>query len=137
LRLEAGLLLHGNEIDENTTPIEAGLERFVRFDKEYVGAGVLRRQQAAGVERKLVGLRLPGRSAPRPEYPILDKGREIGRITSGSYSPTLGTSIAMGYVLVRHATPGQGVDLDIRGRLARAEVVLLPFYTRSRRSQTK
>ncbi len=145
LRLEAGLLLHGNEIDENTTPIEAGLERFVRFDKMYSGAGVPRRQHEAGVERKLVGLRLPGRSAPRQGYPILDQGREIGRITSASYSPTLDTSIAMGYVLVRYATPGQGLDLDIRGRIARAEVVPLPFYTRPytgphtrpRRSQTK
>jgi len=137
LRLEAGLLLHGNEIDENTTPIEAGLKRFVSFDKEYSGAGILRRQHEAGVDRKLVGLRLPGRSAPRPGYPILDQGREIGRITSGSYSPTLDTSIAMGYVLVRYAAPDQELDLDIRGRIARAQVVPLPFYTRPRRSQTK
>jgi aminomethyltransferase len=137
LRLEAGRLLHGKEIDDKTTPIEAGLERFVRFDKEYSGAGVLRRQHEQGVERKLVGLRLPGRSAPRQGYPILDQGREIGRITSGTYSPTLDTSIAMGYVLVRYATPGQGLELDIRGRIGRAEVVPLPFYTRPRRSQTK
>ncbi len=137
LRLEAGLLLHGNEIDDKTTPIEAGMERFVRFDKEYAGSGVLRRQHERGVERKLIGLRLPGRSAPRQGYPILDRGREVGRVTSGTYSPTLDTSIAMGYVLVRHDTPDQGLDVDIRGRIARAEVVPLPFYTRPRRSRTK
>ena len=135
LRLEAGRPLHGHEIDENTTPIEAGLERFVRFDKEYVGAGVLRRQQQEGVKRRLVGLKAPGRSAPRQGYPILDEGREIGRVTSGSYSPTLDTSIGMGYVLERYAAPGRQVGVDIRGRVLPAEVVRLPFYTRPGRQQ--
>ena len=133
LRLEAGLALHGHEIDEIVTPIEAGLERFVRFDKEYIGAEVLRQQHEGGVEKKLVGLTAAGRSAPRQGYPILDEGHEIGRITSGSYSPTLDTSIGMGYVLVRYATPGRHLDLDIRGRILPAEVVPLPFYTRPRR----
>ena len=130
LRLEAGLPLHGHEIDEQTTPIEAGLERFVRFDKEYVGSPVLRQQHEEGIDRQLVGLKVPGRSAPRPGYPILDQGHEVGRTTSGSYSPTLDTSIAMGYVSVRYANPGTVVDLDIRGRISRAEVVPLPFYSR-------
>ena len=133
LRLEAGLPLHGHEIDEETTPIEAGLERFVRFDKEYIGAGVLRQQNDEGVERRLVGLTVAGRSAPRQGYALLNQGEEIGRITSGSYSPTLDTSIGMGYVLVRYATPGRKLDLDVRGRILPAEVVPLPFYTRPRR----
>jgi aminomethyltransferase len=133
LRLEAGLPLHGHEIDEHITPIEAGLKRFVRLDKEYIGARVLRQQQQEGVERRLVGLTMPGRSAPRQGYLILDDGREIGRITSGSYSPTLDTSIGLGYVLERYAAPGREVDLDIRGRILPAKVVALPFYTRPRR----
>lgn len=132
LRLEAGLPLHGHEIDEETTPVEAGLERFVRFDKEYVGSQVLRQQHEEGIDRQLVGLRVPGRSAPRQGYLILDESREVGRTTSGSYSPTLDTSIAMGYVLGRYANPGTVVDLDIRGRISPAEVVELPFYSRSR-----
>ena len=136
LRLEAGLPLHGHEIDGNTTPVEAGLERFVRFDKEFLGSAVLQQQRRTGVGRSLVGLKLPGRSSPRAGYPIFDRGLEIGRITSGSYSPTLDISIAMGYVLVRYATPGQPVEVDIRGRSARAEVVTLPFYSRPRRSET-
>ncbi len=103
LRLEAALPLHGHEIDQNTTPIEAGLERFVRTDGEYIGAAALTRQREHGTEKKLVGLTRPGRSAPRAEYPISVDGQEVGQITSGSYSPTLDTSIAMGYVLVRHA----------------------------------
>ena len=136
LRLEAALPLHGHEIDQSTTPIEAGLERFVRFDKTYVGSDVLLKQREQGVARRLVGLKLPGRSAPRPGYPVLDQGQEVGKITSGSYSPTLDTSIAMGYVLVRYAAPGQELDVDIRGRAARAEIALLPFYTRAIRSQS-
>ena len=132
LRLEAGFPLHGHELDQQTSPIEAGLERFVWFDKDYVGGPVLRQQYERGVDRRLVGLKMPGRSAPRQGYPILDQGREIGRTTSGSYSPTLDTSIAMGYVLVRYAEPGTVVDLDIRGRIDSAEVVSLPFYTRPR-----
>ncbi|PKB72510.1 MAG: glycine cleavage system protein T [SAR202 cluster bacterium Io17-Chloro-G7] len=132
LRLEAGLPLHGHEIDQETSPIEAGLDRFVRSDKEHVGSGVLLRQKEQGVERTLVGLTLPGRSAPRQGYAILHQGREIGRITSGSYSPTLDTSIAMGYVLVRHASSGQTLDIDIRGRIAQGEVVPLPFYKRAK-----
>ncbi|MSQ06169.1 MAG: glycine cleavage system aminomethyltransferase GcvT [Dehalococcoidia bacterium] len=133
LRLEAGLPLHSHEIDPETTPIQAGLERFVRPEGEFAGAPVLRRQQSEGVARKLVGLTLPGRSAPRAGYPILEGGQPVGAVTSGSYSPTLDTSIAMGYVLVRCATPGQTLEVDIRGRAAAAQVVPLPFYTRPRR----
>ena len=136
LRLEAGLPLHGHEIDEQTSPIEAGLERFVRFDKEFVGSRVLQQQQQQGTQHRLVGLKLPGRSAPRQGYQILDNGREIGRTTSGSYSPTLDTSIAMGYVLVRYAADGGAVEVDIRGRIAQAEVVPLPFYSRRKRERT-
>jgi aminomethyltransferase len=133
LRLEAGLPLHGHEIDPDTSPIEAGLDRFVRQEGEFVGAPVLRQQQRDGVARKLVGMKLPGRSAPRAGYPILAQGQAAGQVTSGSYSPTLDTSIAMGYVLVRYATPGQALEVDIRGRAAAAEVAPLPFYTRPRR----
>ena len=134
LRLEAGLPLHGHELDEEASPIEAGLQRFVRFDKEYVGSKLLLQQREQGVQKTLVGLTLPGRSAPRQGYAILDQGKEIGRVTSGSYSPTLDPSIAMGYVLGRYASPGQTVDIDIRGRISRGEVVPLPFYSRANKS---
>ena len=133
LRLEAGLPLHGHEIDENTTPIEAGLEKFVRFDKEYVGSDVLSSQHEKGVARKLVGLKTPGRSAPRAGYAILRLGETVGQVTSGSYSPTLDTSIAMGYVDANRAEAGNMLEVDIRGRTAPVEVTPLPFYTRPRR----
>ena len=134
LRLEAGLPLHGHEIDTETSPMEAGLERFVRQEGEFLGAGALRKQREDGVARKLAGLQLSGRSAPRADYPILYQGDPVGRVTSGSYSPTLDSSIAMGYVLVRYADPGQKLDVDIRGRSTPVEVVALPFYTRRRGS---
>ena len=134
LRLEAGLPLHGHEIDEETSPIEAGLDRFVRFDKEYVGSDVLKGQQENGVARKLVGITLPGRSAPRAGYNILDQGETVGTVTSGSYSPTLDTSIGMGYVLERYVEPGATLDLDIRGRTVQVTVTELPFYKRPRRA---
>ena len=134
LRLEASLPLHGHEIDRDTTPIEAGLGRFVRSEGDYLGSDVLQHQMREGTQRTLVGLILPGRSAPRADYPILADGDEIGRVTSGSYSPTLDTSIAMGYVLTERAESGCRVQGDIRGRLADAEIVSLPFYLRPRSS---
>ncbi len=130
LRLEAALPLHGHEIDPETSPIEAGLERFVRREGNYIGQPVLASQRENGTDRKLVGLTLPGRSAPRAGYPILARGLEIGHITSGSFSPTLDTSIALGYVLAGHSEPGTSLEVDIRGRTAAAEVVTLPFYDR-------
>ncbi len=130
LRLEAALPLHGHEIDPETSPIEAGLDRFVRREGDYIGRSVLAGQRENGTESTLVGLTLPGRSAPRAGYPILAQGREVGRITSGSYSPTLDTSIALGYVLAGHSEPGTSLSVDIRGRTAEAEVVQLPFYSR-------
>lgn len=130
LRLEAGLPLHGHEIDPTTSPIEAGLSRFVRREGGYIGQPVLATQRESGTERVLVGLTIPGRSAPRAGYPISSEGRKIGQVTSGSFSPTLDTSIAMGYVLAGYFDPGTRLEVDIRGRSTIAEVVPLPFYSR-------
>ena len=125
LRLEAGLPLHGHEIDPQTTPIEAGLQRFVAPDKEHVGAAALNNQLLNGVERQLVGFTVPGRSAPRAGYAISVEGHPAGSVTSGSYSPTLDTSIGMGYISLGNGLdrqlstgalqPGQQLELDIRG----------------------
>lgn len=145
LRLEAGLPLHGHEIDPQTTPIEAGLQRFVAPDKEHVGAAALNNQLLNGVERQLVGFTVPGRSAPRAGYTISIEGHPAGSVTSGSYSPTLDTSIGMGYISLGNGLdrqlstaalqPGQQLELDIRGRTASAEIVQLPFYSRQPKSE--
>ena len=134
LRLEAGLPLHGHEIDEDITPIEAGLDRFVRESGVFIGSEILHNQIQQGPKKRLIGLQLPGRSAPRAGYPILFEAGEIGNVTSGSYSPTLDNSIAMGYVLERYAKIGHMLQIDIRGRMIDAEVVKLPFYSRPRRA---
>ncbi len=131
LRLEAGLPLHGHELSDTTTPIEAGLSRFVRRDGGYNGADVLDHQRVYGTERQLIGLTLPGRSAPRADYEVLADGAVVGTISSGSYSPTLGYCIAMAFVDSAHAAPGTTLTVDIRGRPAEVSTVELPFYQRS------
>ena len=132
LRLEAGLALHGNDMDSTTSPLEAGLDRFVRLGKEFSGADALRHQQETGLKRKLVGLFVEGRSIPRHDHPLRAQGQVVGRVTSGGYSPTLDRNIAMGYVQPQWADPGQSLQVDIRGRLTEALVTTLPFYTRKR-----
>ena len=132
LRLEAGLALHGNDIDSTTTPLEAALDRYVNLDKDFVGASALRSQSQSRINRRLVGLKMEGRSIARPGYPIMQAGKTIGKVTSGTFSPTLGAGIAMGYVEVQHAVPGELVEVDIRGTTSTGHVVQLPFYARRR-----
>ena len=104
--------------------------------QEHIGAGVLRQQQESGTERRLAGIRLPGRSAPRAGYRLSRNGGEVGEVTSGTYSPTLDTSIGMAYVQSECVEPGTRLELDVRGRTTEVEVVPLPFYTRSRPSNS-
>ena len=131
LRVEAGLPLHGNDIDPTTTPIEAGLDRFAKLDHDFVGADVIGRQLEEGVPRRLVGLNVEGRSIARNGYPLMWEGKVVGAVTSGTHSPTLGRVIAMGYLDADAAVSGQEVFVDIRGKLSQAEVVGLPFYSRA------
>ena len=131
LRLEAGLLLHGNDMDTSVNPYEAGLDRFVSPDREaYVPGQTLRRIRDQGVVRRLVGFRLLGKGIPRHGYSIMDGPDRIGEVTSGSHSPTLDTSIGMGYVPTRYAAAGSSFQIDMRGRAVEAEVTDLPFYSR-------
>ena len=132
LRLEASLPLHGSDITSEISPIEAGLDRFVKLDKDFAGSDVLKAQQANGITKKLIGLIVQGRNLPRHNYPINFNGAAVGIITSGAYSPTLDRNIAMGYVPPEHSTPLLKLEVDIRGRSAEAEVTALPFYSRKR-----
>ena len=131
LRLEAGLRLHGSDMDSSTSPLEAGLDRFVNMEKEaFIGREMLEAQSAQGLIRKLVGFRLLEAGIPRHEY-LLQKGiKHIGEVTSGTYSPSLDTGIGMGYVSFEHSMPGNHIQVEIRGRSVEAEVVELPFYHR-------
>jgi len=131
LRLERALALYGHELDDTTTPLEAGLDWVVKFSKtEFLGRDVLVRQKEKGVERKLVGLELIDPGIARGHYPVFAGGKRTGEVTSGTKSPTLGKAIAMAYVGSEHAAPGTEVEVEIRERRARARVVPLPFYRR-------
>ncbi len=135
LRLEAGLLLHGNDMDTSVNPFEAGLERFVFLNKDdYVAGPALKRIQEDGPSRKLVGLELLGRGIARHDFAIVNGERIIGRVTSGTFSPTLDKSIGLGYVPAEYSSPDTKILVDIRGKMVEAKVVRLPFYSRKRKS---
>jgi aminomethyltransferase len=128
LRLEMGYCLYGNDIDDSTSPLEAGLGWVTKFTKDFVGAEILKNQKAAGLTRKLVGLELVERGIPRPHYEITDEsGQKVGEITSGTQSPTLQKGVALGYVPMESSKPGAEVYVKIRERLFKARVVKLPF----------
>jgi aminomethyltransferase len=130
LRTEMCYPLYGNDLDENTTPVEAGLSYFVSLDKgEFVGRSLLVEQKANAPSRKCVAFRMTGKSAPpRPHYPILAEGRPVGEVTSGTQSPSLNTGIGLGYVPRASAAPGTNLEIEIRGKGAPAEVVPKPIY---------
>ena len=132
LRLEAGYCLYGHELDDDTTPLEAGLGWVVKPDAaDFVGRDALAAQKAEGVGRRLVGLVVAGRGIPRAGHPITDpEGAEVGAVTSGSQSPTLGTGVALGYVPndPAYTTPGTELAVSVRGRLVPATVTKPPFH---------
>jgi len=130
LRLEKGFCLYGNDIDDTTSPIEAGLGWITKFaeGKEFVDREYMARQKAEGVTRRLVGFKMIDRGIPRHEYELASPaGEPIGRVTSGTMSPCLRIGIGMGYVQAAYAKPGTEIAVVIRGRLLKAEVVKLPF----------
>lgn len=129
LRLEMGFCLYGNDIDDTTSPIEAGLGWITKFTKDFVNAEALAEQKKAGVSRKLVGFEMAERGIPRHDYEITDAGGEvIGRVTSGTQSPSLQRAIGMGYVKTQFAVPGTEIFVKIRNSLVKAVVVKPPFY---------
>jgi len=133
LRLEAGYALYGHELDPETTLLEANLGWITKLDKgNFVGRDVLLRQRAEGVTKKLVGFEMIDRAPARDDYPVLVGGRKAGRVTSGSPAPYLKKNIGMAYVPPGDAVAGNEIQIEIRGRLAAARIVSLPFYKRSK-----
>jgi aminomethyltransferase len=131
LRLEAGMRLHGNDIDETTTVLEAGLGWIIGWKKgDFVGAEALRTQKASGVARKLVGFEMRERGIARHGYDVFVGDRRAGTVTSGTQTPYLKKAIGLAYLPVEHSSVGSAFDVDIRGRRTRAAVVPLPFYSR-------
>ena len=131
LRLEASMPLYGHELDDNTSPLEAGLGYFVAKEGDYIGAERQRELRQKGLSRKLVMLKLTGRGIAREGYAVLDEdGNKIGHVTSGTMAPHLGYAIAQAYVDVAYRKIGTTVNIEIRGRPVAAKVVKRPFYKR-------
>lgn len=128
LRLEMGYCLYGNDIDDTTSPLEAGLGWITKFTKPFVGSEALQEQKKEGVKRKLVGFTMIDRGIPRHGYDILSVGGQpIGKVTSGSQSPVLGSGIGLGYVETPHAVVGTEVLISVREKHLKARVVKTPF----------
>jgi aminomethyltransferase len=131
LRLEMGYCLYGNDIDDFTTPLEAGLGWITRFSKAFTASEFLQKQKDTGVEKKLVGFEMVDKGIPRHDYLIRDaEGNLIGRVTSGTQSPSLQKAIGMGYVQSAYAALDSEIFIDIRDKSLRAKVVKIPFVQR-------
>jgi aminomethyltransferase len=131
LRLEMAYRLYGSDMDDGTTPLEAGLGWVVKLDKgDFVGRDALVRQKEQGLTKKLVGFQLVEPGIARHGYPVLQDGRKIGEVTSGTKSPSLGTSIGLAYVPPALAAEGSSFAVEIRGKPVAAQAVKTPFYTR-------
>ncbi|MCL9770935.1 glycine cleavage system aminomethyltransferase GcvT [Flavobacterium sp. HXWNR69] len=129
LRLEMGFCLYGNDINDTTSPLEAGLGWITKFDKEFTNSENLKKQKEAGVSRKLVGFEMVERGIPRHDYEIADTdGNVVGVVTSGTQSPSLGIAIGMGYVPTTLSTPDSEIYIRIRNKDIKAKVVKMPFY---------
>ncbi|MBC7789711.1 MAG: glycine cleavage system aminomethyltransferase GcvT, partial [Anaerolineae bacterium] len=129
LRLEMGMALYGNDIDDTVTPLEANLGWLVKLKKgDFVGGDALARQKVEGVKRKLSGFTSEERTFPRPGYGVYRDGQQHGLVRSGTVSPTLGIPIGTCYLPIEIAREGEGIELDIRGKRVSARVVKLPFY---------
>lgn len=129
LRLEMGFCLYGNDIDDTTSPLEAGLGWVTKFTKDFTNSSALQQQKAAGVSQKLVGFEMIDRGIPRHDYAIVDAdGNNIGRVTSGTQSPSLQKAIGLGYVRNEFAKEGSEIFISIRDNKVKAKVVKPPFY---------
>ena len=129
LRLEMGYCLYGNDIDDTTSPLEAGLGWITKFNKDFTNSASLKKQKELGVSKTLVGFQLTQRGIPRQGYAIVDaQGNSIGRVTSGTMSPSMGMGIGLGYVPVALKEVGSQIHIQIRNKIVPAMVVKLPFY---------
>lgn len=131
LRLDVGYLLYGNDIDENTSPLEASAEWVVAWDKgEFQGHLALRKQQRDGLTRQLAAFEMVERGIPRHDMTMSSNGQSVGKVTSGNFSPILQKGIGLGYVPPALCKEGMSLEIDIRGKRVQAKIVTLPFYKR-------
>ncbi|HZK28027.1 MAG TPA: glycine cleavage system aminomethyltransferase GcvT [Thermoclostridium sp.] len=132
LRFEVALTLYGHEISKDITPLEAGIGRFVKLDKDdFIGKSELLKQKSQGVKRKLIGFEMIDRGIPRNNYDILVNNKKIGFVTSGSYSPSLEKNIGMALVESEFTDIGLNIEIVVRNRALKAKIVEMPFYSKS------
>ena len=130
LRLEKAFCLYGNDIDDTTSPLEAGLGWITKFTKDFTARTIIEAQKTNGVTRRLVGFEMVDKGIPRHHYKIQDAaGNEIGYVTSGTQSPSLNKAIGMGYVTKEHAAEGSDIYISVRDKAVKAVVVKLPFLS--------
>ena len=129
LRLEMGFCLYGNDIDDTTSPLEAGLGWITKFTKDFVDAEFLKAQKEAGLTKKLIAFEMVDRGIPRHDYPILDANHDvIGKVSSGTMSPSMKIAIGMGYVTIENSAIDTEIFIEIREKGIKAKVVKAPFY---------
>ena len=124
-----GFCLYGNDINDTTSPLEAGLGWITKFTKDFTNSANLKKQKEEGVKRKLVAFEMVDKGIPRHDYPIVDaSGKNIGIVTSGTQSPSLNIAIGLGYVTTENSALGSEIYISIRDKGVKAKVVSLPFY---------
>lgn len=132
LRLEAGMMLNGQDMDESVSPLEVPYGWIVDSRKEFIGSSALRMKQKAGITKRLTGLEVTGRGIARHGYKVFHGGKEIGIVTSGTFSPTLNKAIALAFIDIDCGVPDTPIDIAIRDTMTAAKVVKIPFYKRTK-----
>jgi aminomethyltransferase len=132
LRLEGGMMLNGQDMDESVSPLEVPYSWIVDVHKEFVGSNALRAKQNSGIKKKLAGLEMTGRGIARHGYKVFHKGQEIGIVTSGTFSPTLNKAIGLAFIDVDFSAPETEIEVAVRDTIIPAKIVKLPFYKRSK-----
>jgi len=133
LRLEGGMMLNGQDMDESVSPLEVPYGWIVDAHKEFIGSAALRAKQKSGIRKKLVGLEVTGRGIARHGYKVFHKAKEIGIVTSGTFSPTLNKAIGMAFIDIDFSKPDTQIEVAVRDTMVPAKIVKLPFYKREKR----
>ena len=132
LRLEGGMMLNGQDMDESVSPLEVPYSWIVDARKEFIGSAALRTKQNSGIRNKLIGLEITGRGIARHGYKVFHKTQEIGVVTSGTFSPTLNKAIGLAFIDIAFSAPDTEIAVAVRDTMTAAKVVKLPFYKRSK-----
>jgi aminomethyltransferase len=130
LRLEAGMMLNGQDMSETVTPLQVPYSWLIDWNKEFIGSAVLKAQKNSGIKKKLAGLEMTGRGIARRGYKVFDREREIGVVTSGTFSPTLNKAIGLAFIDIAFSAPETEISIEIRNSMNGAKIVKLPFYKR-------